>query len=259
MNNGHKPFNSFNQTTITHFKGYELNGIIKKKNCALLILNQGAINLEFSSLQKIEYLTRQEFIIISPAQLVQIKTVMPSKGVFIEFCTENKFSGLDFMMEIKIPITSGYYSNLCFDEVSTLHVNLISEAIMNYIHQLHDWGNAIHYSKKNTKKDVLTKLLKARVIIENEYQKQIDVQYLANSVAMSKFNFIRKFKEAFGFTPQQYILQKRISFSQLKLRSNKTLSITDLANLSGFQNIYHFSKTFKKMVGISPSYYQIST
>ncbi|MBQ8639733.1 MAG: helix-turn-helix transcriptional regulator [Lachnospiraceae bacterium] len=52
-----------------------------------------------------------------------------------------------------------------------------------------------------------------------------------------------------------YILRIRISFA-LEFLQNGTLSIGEISSACGFCDIYHFSKCFKSIVGITPSVYR---
>ncbi len=82
-------------------------------------------------------------------------------------------------------------------------------------------------------------------------------QELADSIKMSVNNFMRLFKQEIGTSPQHYLLTQRIDQSK-NLLLNSTLSIDEIAEMSGFKNRYHFSKTFKKTVQSSPAEFRKS-
>lgn len=87
--------------------------------------------------------------------------------------------------------------------------------------------------------------------IKKNISKTITIEELAEEVNMSKFYFLREFKEAMGRTPYQYILSMKIKYSKQLLEENKE-SLTDIAFILGFNDSSHFSKTFKVHEGISP-------
>jgi AraC-like DNA-binding protein len=89
-------------------------------------------------------------------------------------------------------------------------------------------------------------------IIQNKITEKIDFERLANAVCMSRATFFKKFKEAFGYTPGQYVLSKRIKLAKKYLK-RPSCSITDACFKSGFENLSHFTRTFKKEEGLSPS------
>ena len=53
---------------------------------------------------------------------------------------------------------------------------------------------------------------------------------------------------------QEYLLNTRIK--QAKKLLSKNISITDIAHMVGYDNIYEFSKIFKKKTGKSPSFFK---
>ncbi len=90
-------------------------------------------------------------------------------------------------------------------------------------------------------------------IIETHPNKPIDTNWLARKFCMSKFHFIREFKKAKGVTPQAYIMLYRLGKAKKMLLTDAPL--TDIAYLNGFCDPSHFTNSFKKYFGISPSRY----
>lgn len=80
-----------------------------------------------------------------------------------------------------------------------------------------------------------------------------DTDDFSQSVFVSKYYFIRKFKEYSGLTPHQFQIQNRIRKSQKMLIAG--MSIADTAVFLGFFDQSHFDKYFKKIVGLSPKEY----
>ena len=77
---------------------------------------------------------------------------------------------------------------------------------------------------------------------------------LAEKAAVSEVYFRRVFKTQYGTSPKQYIQNLRIRTAENLLRNNY-ISITSVAEMSGFASVYHFSRTFKKVTGFTPSEY----
>ncbi len=94
-----------------------------------------------------------------------------------------------------------------------------------------------------------------RYIRENLTVK-LDMDKLADVACMSRASFFRKFKEALGITPAQFILRERIRLSQEMLKSTTSMSITEICYACGFENLSHFITTFKNEVGTTPKAYQ---
>lgn len=77
---------------------------------------------------------------------------------------------------------------------------------------------------------------------------------LAEKAAVSEVYFRRVFKNKFGTSPKQYIQSLRIRNAENLLR-NEYLSISSVAELSGFASVYHFSRSFKLSTGYTPTEY----
>lgn len=80
-----------------------------------------------------------------------------------------------------------------------------------------------------------------------------DIDALARNAYMSKYHFIRRFREISGLTPNRFRIQTRIRKAQ-KLLGEGT-AIADTALMSGFYDQSHFDKYFKRIVGVSPKEY----
>lgn len=79
------------------------------------------------------------------------------------------------------------------------------------------------------------------------------MELFAAEIYVSKYHYIRKFKEIAGITPHKFQIQNRIRKSQ-KLLLNQN-SIADVSIIIGFYDQSHFDKYFKKIVGVSPVEY----
>lgn len=84
---------------------------------------------------------------------------------------------------------------------------------------------------------------------------KIDMDDLSGQACMSRANFFRKFKENFGQTPSEYILEERIKMAK-ELLKNPRYQVTQVCFLVGFNNLNHFIRCFKKQEGITPKQYQ---
>ena len=79
---------------------------------------------------------------------------------------------------------------------------------------------------------------------------------LSKMANINKFGFAKKFKASTGMTPMNYILMRKI-FSTKKLINTNT-ELTEIAFQYNFTDMAHFSKTFKRFIGISPKKYKDS-
>jgi AraC-like DNA-binding protein len=100
-------------------------------------------------------------------------------------------------------------------------------------------------------------LLRARDLIDARYAEPLDVAAIARAAHASPAHFSRSFKRAFGETPHQYLLTRRIERAK-HLLCNTSLSVTEISLEVGFQSLGSFSSTFKRIVGSSPRTYRRS-
>lgn len=90
------------------------------------------------------------------------------------------------------------------------------------------------------------------------YNKPITIEQYAKEHFISTNRFIQNFKNVAGVTPQQYIIQLRISVAkELLVSSDK--NIKEIAFEIGYNNALYFSRLFRKTVGLSPSDYRANT
>ena len=91
--------------------------------------------------------------------------------------------------------------------------------------------------------------------IHNNYFEDITLKMLSKSFFVSQYYLCREFKRITNRTLVQYINVTRISNAQRKImETDKT--ITEISHLTGFSNITHFNRVFKKYSGMSPSQYR---
>ena len=83
---------------------------------------------------------------------------------------------------------------------------------------------------------------------------KIDVEQFAEQHGYSYVYFRNKFKEKIGVSPSSYAQNERLLMALQYLESGY-YNVSEVANMVGFENVYHFSSAFKKQFGNSPSYF----
>ena len=75
---------------------------------------------------------------------------------------------------------------------------------------------------------------------------------LAAVVHLSPYHFARRFKESTGLPPHRYIIARRIERAKQLLRGGDELSLAQVAARVGFWDQGHFTRHFKRLVGVTP-------
>jgi AraC-like DNA-binding protein len=94
-----------------------------------------------------------------------------------------------------------------------------------------------------------------RKYIDLHYKEDISHQSIADGLHVNKYHMAHIFRAYTGYSPSQYIIRRRIGRAQILL-FNSDISIADIAEQIGFNNINHFHNTFRSVVGMTPGRYR---
>lgn len=92
--------------------------------------------------------------------------------------------------------------------------------------------------------------------IESRYTEDIRLEHLEAELHMSKFYLSRIFREMTDMTIVDYLSHRRIKQAKLLFYYRKDSSVTEVCHEVGYNNLAHFSRVFKKHVGLSPDQYR---
>lgn len=93
---------------------------------------------------------------------------------------------------------------------------------------------------------------KIRAEIQAGIKEKLDIASLAEKFGISEWYLTKIFKRWMGITPYEYYLERKIELA-CDMLSCKEYSISEIALELKFADPFHFSKTFKKKKGITPS------
>ena len=91
--------------------------------------------------------------------------------------------------------------------------------------------------------------------INTHLHTQIKIKEIADLVGVSSTYLLHIFKIKFGLSPKQYISRLKLHTAK-KLLTETSLSITEVSNSVGFQDVLTFSRFFSSKEGISPTGYR---
>jgi AraC-like DNA-binding protein len=101
------------------------------------------------------------------------------------------------------------------------------------------------------KSDVAT-LAPAVTYVEKYFRSKIRGEEVAARCGMTPFRFSRAFKDAYGVTFRDYLVNYRLK-EACRLLENPTASVTDVAFAVGFNDASYFARMFKQRIGTPPS------
>lgn len=98
-------------------------------------------------------------------------------------------------------------------------------------------------------------LRRVRDRIDREYAQPLDVEALARGAHMSAGHLSRRFRAAYGESPYNYLMTRRIERAMALLRHGE-LSVTEVCFAVGSSSLGTFSTRFTELVGVPPSVYR---
>ena len=110
------------------------------------------------------------------------------------------------------------------------------------------WMAAVHPARH---------LLRAKDLVDARYREPLDVATLARAARLSTAHFSREFRRAFGETPHQYLLTRRMERAAALLRTTDR-SVADICFTVGLRSVGSFTTTFGRIFGMSPTAYRAS-
>ncbi|MCI5920104.1 MAG: AraC family transcriptional regulator [Roseburia sp.] len=88
---------------------------------------------------------------------------------------------------------------------------------------------------------------------EDHYAEKISLDRIAENMYLSPFYISKIFKSETGDTPIRHLINIRLEKAKELLENGWNGSIQEVASSVGYDDVYHFSKLFKKKYGVSPS------
>ena len=92
-------------------------------------------------------------------------------------------------------------------------------------------------------------------ILRCDYAEKLSLEELSRQLAVHPVHLSRSFSRYFRCTLGEYVRNIRVKRS-LELMSRKNLTLTEIATTCGFADQSHFTRSFKQIMGVSPSTYR---
>jgi AraC family transcriptional regulator of arabinose operon len=120
--------------------------------------------------------------------------------------------------------------------------------------QLHAWMREVARvagGSVTTVQEIPGPFLALRHFMESDYAQPMTLAGLARRVNLSVPHFCAEFKRHFGTSAIDYLIRQRMHQAAYLLK-DRNLQVTDVARRVGYDDLFHFSKLFKRHYGMSP-------
>ena len=91
--------------------------------------------------------------------------------------------------------------------------------------------------------------------MQQNFTRRLSLGELCRHFSMSQATFLRHFRHITGMTTGEYLMQLRLKHAS-ELLTNSSSRLKEIAESSGFANVEHFSRSFKKYFGTAPGKYR---
>lgn len=94
--------------------------------------------------------------------------------------------------------------------------------------------------------------------IDSNFADEISLDYLAEKAHLSKYYLAHTFAKYYGMSPINYLNEVRLRASK-ELLETTDLTISQIAETTGFSSQSYFSQSFRRSSGLTPSEYRLQT
>jgi AraC family transcriptional regulator len=214
-------------------------GLIKRVTTLLVNLNHRTEGIPARSFDTLHwYIPRQALDVITDDQnLPSVKELRSASGAKLEDATIQSV-GTSLLPAFERP-----------EQANRLFVDYITTGLL--AHLAHSYGEMS--IKRRLRRGSLApwQERRAKELLIARLNGDISLHELARETGLSRSHFARAFKETTGLPPHRWLMSQRVERAQ-EILINSTLSLVEVAELTGFSDQSHFTRVFSSTVGISP-------
>ena len=126
----------------------------------------------------------------------------------------------------------------------------LAESIITDQRFVFDHLSKMSFKKEVTNEEVFRAMLNAKAHMDAHITDNLSLEELSKQIGISKYHFLRVFKNTFGISPYQY--QKRMRLLQARQELMLGHDILETAIRYGYFNVQSFTKAFKSAFGKTP-------
>lgn len=125
----------------------------------------------------------------------------------------------------------------------------------HFFHEVRAIHNLPHLATGRAQAHPDEEVAQAQSWMQQNYRRDVQIKDLATDFSMALRTFNRRFKKATNQTPLQYLTALRMR-SAGDLLKTSNLTVAEIAEQSGYQDLSHFTALFRKHFGATPSQYR---
>ena len=134
-------------------------------------------------------------------------------------------------------------------------IRSIMEQLMAQGHRDAQFAANLSVVKRSTRIELYRRLALAKDWLDANYFLPITIEQMATVATLNSQHFLRMFKECFGSTPHQYLINIRLNHSQrMLIDTNEPIAV--VCNSVGFESLSSFSWLFRQRFGTSPTQFR---
>lgn len=198
-------------------------------------------------------------IFIEPRVLSDCKVALCKRGNFLNDPFNNESQPLyfyDSIQDINQDL-SRYFNHIINNKNLILTIDFfyeLSEKLLISQNKLQKEIDKILVKKESTKREIYKRLRLGKSYIDDNLKESFDLETISHLSCLSKYHFIRLFKELYGVTPHRYYTFKRMNnIYELLGNVNNQYSLNEIVFDYGFTNYSIFYKQFRSIFKCAPS------
>ena len=142
--------------------------------------------------------------------------------------------------------------NLVFRWYGRTVANLVQR---NFFHEIRNSFEPDKYYTDEAKEHPDEDILQIQIWMQDNYSKTVTISALASHFDMSVRTLNRRFKNALGKAPLDYLQNLRLNMTRDLLQTTN-LTLAEIANRCGYQDVAHLSKLFRRHFNTTPGVYR---
>ena len=231
--------------TLEHCSAMAYQYFVNPKCKIYTHLGQGKANVWLDEIQK--YISKNKWDIIC-AKLIELK---------------NRYLS-DFTVRSSLKLCNMIYTSELFrNDTEDYYVYGLKQLVMEYgslSQMIDEICESIYNIRNNVECEAAfsnTSFLKLIKYVDQNYKENITLTSVAQALNINPNYLSQLFKKEAGINFVHYITQKRLEDAK-KLLTSTNKTVTDIAVEVGFNDYFYFLKTFKKVIGVTPSQYRLN-